>query len=139
MKKMVFLLAALSTLAISVNAFAFTEATAWLTRDAGGNVAIPHTDPRQPLNLKPSANVFFAWGVDVGGAAYSIGTVHTSGTFVYATSSVDTNIYRMPVTSNDMSVTTTAPFTLTLTAVTVPAVPPSTTVGATWTGWTAAK
>lgn len=139
MKKMVFLLAALSILAISVNVFAFGESAAWLTRDAGGNVTIPTTTPRQPLILKPSANVFFSWGVDVAGAAYTIGTVHTSGTFVYATSSVDTNIYRMPVTSNDMSVTTTAPFTLTLTAVTVPAVPLSTTTGGIWTGWTAAK
>lgn len=138
MKKMVFLLAALSTLAISVNVFAFGETASWLTRDAGGNVTIPNTSPRQPLILKPSANVFFAWGVDASGAAYSIGTVHTSGTFVYATSSVDTNIYRMPVTSNDMSVAGTGPFTLTLATV-PPAVPPSTTVGATWTGWTAAK
>ena len=123
MKKKILFLAAILTLGFSANSFAAaTDITGgtW-TAQTDGVILIG------TLQIKPSANVTFAYNNQAdatSGAivAYSIGTQHTSGSFRYATSSTDTNIYRTPD----------------LTAALV-AAPANATAGVDWTGWTAAK
>jgi hypothetical protein len=46
------------------------------------------------LTIKPSANVLFEYGCNTLRTQYTIGSKHLSGTYVYSTSSVDTNIFR---------------------------------------------
>ena len=137
MKKIVFLLAAILTLGISVNCFATAGTTAFLNRTVAGEVVIPVTTPRLPLSLKPSANVFFAWGVETTGIAYTLGTQHTSGTFTYGTSSTDTNIYRF---QNTVQGTSSDGVTFTVgTSKVPPSSPASSTDTINWSGWTASK
>ena len=136
MKYIVLTLATVLVLGYAASSFATAGATDWLDRQEDGSVIIPGTDPRPALNVKPSANVFFAWGVETTGVSYTIGTIHTSGTFTYATSSTDTNIYRF---ANAAQASTS------LTAYDGAAqLPPSSPEGATgqvvWgEGWTASK
>lgn len=136
MKKTILLLTALLILSFSVNTFAATPG--WQNRDAAGAITIPVTGTRLPFSLKPSANVFFAWGVDAAGLTYTVASLHTSGSFIYATSSVDTNIYRMPFTSTQV-VPNADGLTAPTVSIAIPDTPVSPTVGAVWTGWTAAK
>lgn len=136
MKKTILLLTALLILSLSVNAFAVTPS--WLARDAAGAITIPVTGTRLAFSLKPSANVFFAWGVDTAGLTYTVASLHTSGSFIYATSSVDTNIYRMPFTSTQVTPASDGLAAPTV-SITIPDTPTSPTTGAVWTGWTAAK
>ena len=91
MKNKVILLAAVLSLTCSANAFA---AFAWITTSASGDSAIPKTGTRQALSIKPSANVSLGYDTIALGASYSIGSYHATGTFTYATTSTDTNIYR---------------------------------------------
>lgn len=132
MKKIVVLLVAVLTLGISVNSFA---AAAFLPL-AGGQVTLPTTDAtkRPALVLKPSANVYFAWEVNAG-ISYAIITTHLSGSFLYGTSSGDTNIFRLP------SVATVSGDTVTvaISGGALPAAPTGPGAAAIWTGWTAAK
>lgn len=95
MKKMVFLLVAVLTLGVSANCFAAAAAASWLTTAADGSVTLTGgTNALPNLIVKPSANVKIAWGVETTGVAYSLGTAHSTGTFTYATTSTETNIYR---------------------------------------------
>ena len=138
MKFKVAILAAVLTLGFAGSAFSAVGNAAWLDRQADGTVIIPGNPPARPnLNLKPSANVFFSWAVETTGVAYSIGALHTSGTFTYATSSTDTNIYRWA--NSDQSSTSQTVYSNT-NAAKCPASPNGATGLITWVaGWTASK
>lgn len=134
------ILSLLTILSLTITSISFA-ATAWVDRQTDGTVRLTGTSPIPHLDLKPSANVFFCWDVLANGTTYSIGTIHTSGTFTYATSSVDTNIYRMP---NDDATHSNANATTSLTAYTgtaykAPNAPADVNTPAVWTGWTASK
>jgi hypothetical protein len=138
MKFKIVLLVAILTLGVSSISFG---ASAWVARQTDGSVRFTGTSPIPNLDIKPSANVFFAWDVLSNGTTYSIGTIHTSGTFTYATSSIDTNIYRMP---NDDSSHSNANATTSLTAYTgtahlPPNAPADIATSPDWAGWTASK
>jgi len=94
MKSKVLVIAAVLTLCFSANAFAAAAAATWLARNADGSFSWTVTNTITPFSVKPSANVWIAYGSETTGVAYSLGTLHTSGTFTYATTSTDTNIYR---------------------------------------------
>lgn len=138
MKFRILALAAILTLGVSTVAFATAGTAAFLDRGTDGTVTIAGTSPVPSLTLKPSANVFFSWAKESGGTAYSIGTLHTSGSFTYATTSTDTNIYRYANASN-------ANATSSLTVYTgagakCPSSPANATDVIAWgTGWTASK
>lgn len=137
MKFKVLVFAALLTLGISAVSYAAVGTTAWRPRATDGSVTIPTTVAGLPaLTIKPSANVFMAWGVETTGVSYTIGTIHTSGTFTYATSSTETNIYRFSNASQASTSNTTYSGSAQL--------PPDSPLGATglvtWgAGWTASK
>jgi hypothetical protein len=138
MKFKIMLLAAILTLGISSVSFGGAN---WVDRGADGSVSFTSASNSIPLIMKPSANVFFSWDVLANGTTYSIGTIHTSGTFTYATSSVDTNIYRW---SNDAPTYSNANAGTSLTAYTgtahkCPDAPADTNTSPVWTGWTASK
>lgn len=134
MKKKILFLSAVLTLGFAAVSFAGVVLTTpasladctggvW-TGQFGGEIQIgPNT---ANIKIKPSANVGMAYNRTVVGVpvAYSIGTAHTSGTFLYATSSTDTNIYRSGVLT-----------------INIPAAPASATSGVAWTtdGWSASK
>lgn len=137
MKKIAVILAAVLTLGISVNSYATAVATAWLTNNAG-TVTIPATGTNPTLPIKPSANVFLGWGVDVSGTAYVLLSTHSTGNFAYGTSSGDTNIFRLPTVNTVATASGVQTVTATLSGGSLPAVPAVNTAAA-WTGWTAAK
>lgn len=137
MKKIVTLLAAVLTLGVSVNSYAAARATGWLTNDAG-TVTFPVTTPNQAFSVKPSANVFLGWGVDIDGKAYVLTSTHSTGSFAYGTSSGDTNIFRLPCTNSVATASGVSTLTCTLSGGSLPAVPAVNSAAA-WTGWTAAK
>jgi hypothetical protein len=134
MKIKTLLLVAILTLGFSSFSFG---ASGWLARGGDGSVTFAGTAPIPSLTIKPSANVFFSWDVLANGTTYSIGTIHTSGTFTYCTSSIDTNIYRMPNASNANGTTSQTAYTGT--AALCPNAPVNTTTPPDWTGWTASK
>lgn len=134
MKFKIFALAAILTLGVSSVSFA---ASAWVARGDDGSVTFTGTAPVPSLTIKPSANVFFGFDVLTNGTTYSIGTIHTSGTFTYATSSTDTNIYRYANASNANA--TDSLTTYTGSAQLPPDAPTDVTSSAVWTGWTASK
>lgn len=137
MKFRILALAAILSLGVSSLAFATAGTASFLARGTDGSVTIAGTSPVPSLILKPSANVFFSWAVESGGTAYSIGTLHTAGTFTYATSSTDTNIYRWQNTSNANN--TSSLTTYGGSGVKCPSSPASATGTVDWTGWTASK
>ena len=138
MKFRILALAAILTLAVSSVAFATAGTAAWLARGTDGSVVIPGTLPVPSLTLKPSANVFFSWAVESGGTAYSLGTLHTSGTFTYATTSTDTNIYRWANATNANATTSLTDYTGS--GALCPSSPASATDVISWAaGWTASK
>lgn len=137
MKKIVVILAAVLTLGISVNSYATAVGTAWLT-NASGTVTIPTTGTAQALTIKPSANVYLGWGVDISGTAYVLLSTHATGSFAYGTSSGDTNIFRLPTVNTVSMSGGTGTITATLSGGSLPPVPAVNTP-AVWTGWTAAK
>jgi len=137
MKNIVVILAAVLTLGISVNSYAAARATGWLT-NVGGTVTIAGTSPVASLDVKPSANVYLGWGVDASGTAYVLTSTHSTGSFVYGTSSGDTNIFRLPTTNTVALSGSTGTITATIVGGALPAVPAVNTA-ADWTGWTAAK
>ena len=123
--KKILLLSAFLTLGLAANAFA---AASSIVNSGGfvaadGGVILIGT-----LSIKPSANVTMAYNsavVTVGvPISYTVGATHTSGTFLYATSSTDTNIFRSGVLT-----------------IKIPAAPTAATAGVTWTtdGWSASK
>ena len=136
MKKIAIMFVAALTLGIVSSSY--VEA-AWLARQADGSVIIPVTGTRPAVSppIKPSANVFLNWAVEASGTAYTLGTTHSSGTYLYATTSGDTNIYRFLLPA----ATVLSSDGLSITQATVPpAAPSGANVGGTWgTGWTASK
>src|SRR6266498_4997746 len=106
MKNKVLLLAAVLTLGFSANAFAAVGTMAWLSKSADGSFAFPVTNSIVVLTVKPSANVWLGYGPESTGAAYGLAALHSSGTFTYATTSTDTNIYRYLNTSQTTANTT---------------------------------
>jgi hypothetical protein len=130
--KKALLLAVVLIMGYSANCFA--AAAALCSQAADGTYSIGTTANHQLTGVKPSANVRLSYGSTtqtvggvVTGIAYTLGTYHSSGTFTYATSSGDTNIYRFPKNES------TNAFSL------PPDAPTTATAGATWTGWTASK
>ena len=137
MKNKILILAAILTLGVSANAFAAAGTMAWLTKAVDGSFAFPVTTSIQPLSVKPSANVWVGYGFETTGVAYGLATLHTSGTFTYATTSTDTNIYRMANTSQTFAATTGA---YGGTGANCPATPSDAISGIAWgAGWTASK
>lgn len=129
MKKKILVLAAVLSLACAANSFA--AAMTWLsTTTGGGTQAITITSPNQSAEFKPSANVYVGYAKHATGAAYTLATYHLSGTFTYATTSVDTNIFRFENTNGNA---TQGDVQL------GPDAPASATAGVSWTGWTASK
>jgi len=127
--KKVLLLAATLIIAYSSNSFAGNSS--WLSPQANGTWSLGTTVVL--TGIKPSANVILGYGSTTAtvnsvttGIAYALGTYHTSGTFSYATSSGDTNIFRFPQKSDN-------------TFQVPPASPTTATAGSDWTGWTASK
>ena len=97
MKKKIIVLVAIVSLSFAANAFAVAQAFTWLATVGGGDQVVqPITAPNAALTLKPSAGVIIGYSSQTTGQSYSLGTYHTSGTFTYATTSTDTNIYRYP-------------------------------------------
>lgn len=137
MKSKVIAVTAIVSLALSSFAFGAAQDADWLDRSDDGSVTIA-ASVSPTLTIKPSANVFFGWGVETAGTAYSIGTIHTSGTFTYATTSTDTNIYRFENETNANPSTDLKVYTGT--AQLPPASPDSATDVIAWgAGWTASK
>lgn len=95
MKKKILLLAAVLSFAFAANSFA---AFAWIADgtagSGGGTQQVPITGNIPAANFKPSANVIMGYAAHTTGASYTLGAYHFSGTFTYATTSVDTNIWR---------------------------------------------
>jgi hypothetical protein len=138
MKSKVLMLAAVLTLCFSANAFAAAAAAGWLARSADGSFAWTVTNTITPFSVKPSANVWIAYGGETTGVSYSLGTLHTSGTFTYATTSTDTNIYRF---ANAVQTSATQGAGTYGGSGQLPlASPPDATSAISWTaGWTASK
>jgi len=106
MKKKILIVAAILTLSCAANSFAAAVAFTWLsagtsTDNGGGDQTMAVTDPVPALTFKPSAGVVIGYSSHASGATYSLGTYHTTGTFTYATTSTDTNIYRYPSASGN--------------------------------------
>lgn len=94
MKVKTMVLASVVTLTCAASSFA---AISWLsgadTPASGASQAINVTGS-PAMVFKPSSNVQIGYEAGGSGAAYLLGAYHISGSFVYATSSVDTGIYR---------------------------------------------
>lgn len=123
MKKKILFLSAILTLGFAASSFAAAA-------DITGGVWTAQTDGViliGTLQIKPSANVKMAYKntvINTVPISYSIGTNHSSGTFLYATSSTDTNIYRSGILT-----------------INIPDAPASPTAGVAWStdGWSASK
>lgn len=133
MKKITTFFVVALSLVFAANVMAVTasgtgSASGWVSQSSGivklGTGAGTPATPR--LDLKPSANVVIYYTVNATGTVYVAGSYHTSGSFAYGTSSLDTNIFRTGYSS-------------TVTDPTMPAVAAATTGTVDWTGWTAAK
>ena len=135
MKNKVLILAALLTLSCATNSFAAFD---WLSKTApvgGGTQDFPKTGTNLLLQVKPSANVVMGYDVTTTGVSYSLGSYHVSGTFTYATSSTDTNIFRFPTAGGNATQSTVQKG---------PAAPATATTAIDWTSaagvaWTASK
>lgn len=134
MKKKILLAAGMLSLVTAVSVVAAPtvstdgSASGWVSQDASGQIKLgvgSGTPPTPILTVKPSANVVLYYTVNATGTAYVSGSYHTSGSFAYGTSSLDTNIYRTGYTTG--------------TDPTMPTVADSATGAIDWTGWTAAK
>lgn len=145
MKNKIKILAAVLTLGFAVNSFAATVSptVTWLsagttTDNGGGTQTITGTAPAPNLAIKPSAGVVVGYAVTANGPTYTLATYHTSGTFAYATTSVDTNLYRKENTAAGGNATQ-----ANVTALNVPDAPADVNVnmGPIWVAgaWTASK
>ena len=87
------------------------------------------------IAFKPSANVAIAYDAATAlGVSYTVGSVHGQGSKAFGTSSVDTNIFYVPIVAP--GIPTSVGTHLTITGLTFPAslaVTPSTYFGASWT------
>ncbi len=137
MKRKIMLLSAVLTLGVSANVFAAAGTMAWLSKAADGSFAFPVTNSVQPLSVKPSANVWVGYGPETTGVAYGLATLHTSGSFTYATTSTDTNIYRY---ANATQTYATNTGVYGGSGVNCPATPADASSAISWgAGWTASK
>jgi hypothetical protein len=137
MKSRILLLTVVLTLGFTVNAFAAAGTMAWLAKAADGSFAFPVTGSVVVFNIRPSANVWIGYGAETTGVAYGLATLHSSGTFTYATTSTDTNIYRYENTNQSFSAATGA---YNGSGVNCPATPADATSQVAWgAGWTASK
>lgn len=133
MKKKISLLTAVLGLAFAANVMAAPTASGtgsvagWVSQTGGViKLGAGSGTPATPrLDLKPSANVVIYYTVNATGTVYVAGSYHTSGSYAYGTSSLDTNIFRTGFTTGTDPV--------------MPTVATSTTGSIDWTGWTAAK
>lgn len=137
MKNKIIFLAAVLTLGVSANVFAAAGTMGWLTKAADGSFAFTVTNSVQPISVKPSANVWLGYGPETTGSAYGLAALHSSGTFTYATTSTDTNIYRYANAVQTTALTTGA---YDGAGINCPATPSSATASIAWgAGWTASK
>jgi len=130
MKKII-MIAALLTLSTSA-AYAINNLT-WTAPTSSAFTLGAATASTPLLVVKPSANVYMAYmggAAPTAGTTYSLGTFHTSGSKLFGSSSVETNIFYY-----DKAVAIGATTTVT------PAIPSPTSiaVGAFAAGWTASK
>jgi hypothetical protein len=141
MKKRILILAAVLSLGCAANSFA--AALAWLslgtTGDPGGGTQVfTPTAPAPGISFRPSAGVVMGYAKQTNGPTYTLATYHMTGTFCYATTSVDTNIYRKENVAVGGNATQGN-----VTALAVPAAPAdvNTNMGPTWVAgaWTASK
>jgi hypothetical protein len=143
MKNKILILTAVLSLSCASISFAFTAtptvafiSAGTTTDNGGGTQTITGTAPAPSISFKPSSGVVIGYAATANGPTYTLSTYHTTGTFVYATSSVDTNIYRKENAAGNASQTN-------VTALGVPAAPAttSTDMGPTWVAgaWTASK
>jgi len=129
------LLAIAALLTLSASAVYGLNDLAWTAPTSGAFVlgAGSGTPATPLLTIKPSANVYMAYkgGANpTAGTTYSLGTFHTSGSKLFGSSSVETNIFYY-----DKGVAIGATTDVT------PAIPDSTSIaaGAFAAGWTASK
>lgn len=130
MKKMI-MIAALLTVSTSA-AYAIND-LAWTAPISGAFTLGGVATGTASLAVKPSANVYLAYqggASPTAGTTYSLGTFHTSGSKLFGSSSVETNIFYY-----DKGVAIGATTSVT------PAIPTPTSiaVGAFAAGWTASK
>lgn len=143
MKNKILILTAVLSLSCASISFAFTAASTvafisagTTTDNGGGTQTITGTSPAPDLSLKPSSGVVVGYAATTNGPTYTLATYHTTGTFCYATSSVDTNIYRKENAAGNSTQAN-------VLALQVPDAPATTTtdMGTLWTAgaWTASK
>ena len=141
MKNKFLIIAAVLSLAFAANSFA--GSIAWLsegtTSDPGGGTqTITGSAPAPNISFKPSAGVIIGYASQTNGPTYTLATYHMTGTFAYATTSVDTNLYRKENTATGGNATQTN-----VTSLSVPDAPAdvNTNMGTVWVAgaWTASK
>ena len=130
MKKILAIVAVLSL--SSTAAYAINNLT-WTAPTSGAFTLGGVATGTASLVVKPSANVYMAYqggATPTAGTTYSLGTFHTSGSKLFGSSSVETNIFYY-----DKGVAIGASTTVT------PAIPTPTSIatGAFAAGWTASK
>lgn len=143
MKNKILILTAVLSLACAANSFA--GSIVWLSAGTtaapgGGTQAITVTGTAPAASFKPSAGVVMGYASQTNGPSYTIASYHMSGSFAYATSSVDTTIYRKENTAAGGNATQ-----ANVTALGIPDAPAdanaSAAMGALWVAgaWTASK
>lgn len=141
MKKRILILAAVLSLGCAANSFA--AAITWLSvgttaSPGGGTQENTPTAPAPKISFKPSAGVVVGYAKQTNGPTYTLATYHMTGTYAYATTSVDTNIYRKENTAAGGNATQ-----ANVTALNVPDAPADVNVnmGPIWVAgaWTASK
>ena len=134
MKKLLAIAAVLSLSAAAAAVYGGNvNSTAWTAPTSGAFTLGAATNASAQLNVKPSANVYMAYmggAAPTAGTTYTLGTFHTSGSKLFGSSSVETNIFYY-----DKGVAIGASTTVT------PAIPTPTSIatGAFAAGWTASK
>ncbi|QWV95057.1 hypothetical protein KP004_07730 [Geomonas oryzisoli] len=115
---------------LGLSAGAAYSATTWAYPSTSGTYTLGTAGSTHFLDIKPSANVGFAYDGGTTGVAYVVGSYHAQGSRVFGGSSTDTNIFYKDITAPGIG-------TL-LTGTDLPAVPTPPN-GAFSAGWTAAK
>jgi hypothetical protein len=106
-------------------------ATTWTYPSASGTFTCGSAaGTGQAMDIKPSANVGFAYDGGTTGVAYVVGAYHAQGSKVYGSSSTDTNIFYKDITAPGIGTA--------LTGTDLPDVP-TPPAGAFGSGWTASK
>jgi hypothetical protein len=87
---------AVTALLVSCAAIAYGDdlnTTAWKSPTSGAFTLGAATGGTKKLEVKPSANVMMAYMGGDAGTVYTLGTGHSSGSKLFGSSSLETNIY----------------------------------------------